>query len=128
MKSAAEFANEAMGWLVASHSWASGAYANVVKAMEAYAHQQLEPLEAELQRLREELDQCHSDAGFVIPALRETLAAHQAVVRELVEALHPFAFPTEFKDSFIVMGRDVNRAREVLAYPLVVAAQRAGRD
>ena len=36
---------------------------------------------AEIRRLREELEQCHSDAGFVIPALRESLAAHQAVVR-----------------------------------------------
>ena len=38
-------------------------------------------LKREIERLREELDQCRSDAGFVIPALREALAAHQAVVR-----------------------------------------------
>ena len=55
----------------------------LVEALDAYARQQVEPLEAELRRLREELDQCHSDAGFVIPALREALAAHQAVVRDM---------------------------------------------
>ena len=76
----------------------------------------------EIRRLREEVEQCHSDAGFVIPALRESLAAHQAVVRELAKVLHPFTFPTEFEGSFIVMGRDVNRARQILTHPLVQRA------
>jgi len=40
-RSAEEWANEAMGWLVASHSWAIGAYEEVVKAMRAYATEQV---------------------------------------------------------------------------------------
>lgn len=37
MKIAEDYAIEAMGWLVASHPWASGAYTDVVKAMRTYA-------------------------------------------------------------------------------------------
>ena len=53
---------------------------------------------------------------------KASLAAHQAVVRELAKVLHPFTFPTEFEGSFIVMGRDVNRARQILTHPLVQRA------
>ena len=56
--------------------------------------------------------------------LQADLAAHQAVVRELAKVLHPFTFPTEFEGSFIVMDHDVNRAREAIAHPLVVAARK----
>ena len=35
--SAEDYANAAMGWLVATHPWASGAYNDVVKSMRAYA-------------------------------------------------------------------------------------------
>ena len=54
MKTAEDYANEAMGGLVVSHSWASGAYTDVVKAMRAYAaacvREDREKVMAELRR------------------------------------------------------------------------------
>lgn len=39
-RSAEAWANEAMGWLVASHPWASGAFNDVVKALHGFAAQE----------------------------------------------------------------------------------------
>ena len=83
---------------------------------------------AEVERLREELNQCHSDAGFVIPALREALAAHQAVVRSLETALwrliHSIWPCPEPKHGDECARCDAERR---LADPLVVAARTEGR-
>jgi hypothetical protein len=45
------------------------------------------------------------------------LNALRADLRACVEALEPFAYPTVAGDTFLVSGKEVNAAREVLARP-----------
>ena len=51
--SAEEWANEAVGWLIATHPWAAGAYADVVKAIRGYAAEQVAQARADLHWLDE---------------------------------------------------------------------------
>ena len=91
---------------------------------DAYARQQVEPLETEIRRLREAHEWATNNINTAlnkIDTLKADLAAHRAVVRELAESLEAWGTG---KDS---AGQIVCHVSHLLAHSLVQQAREEKR-